>query len=448
MAEMSKKVAVKAKNISIDGEVMYMRLLAVNSLKKMPLHRIMSFENSSVPLSIFTNDGRLQSSGAKSDFMHKLKEILPGGTLKQVSEVDLQVIDGHAYIQMLQVPSQSQLLTFKDIGKMLLQKVIYVACKIVRDQSDIHIVFDNYEEERIKSQEREKRSSKGGIAHHIQLNGNVPKNWRGFLSHPENKKGLAKCLSDYIKEEGASYIKNGQFLWVGGGLNFKTFKVLKVNVFSVPELDSTQEEADTRMILHLHHSASSGVNKAVVCSPGTDVLVLLVENRSLIECAELYMFTGKEEKHTSNKRFIPVHQICDQLTADEMRIILPVYCITGCDTVSSFYGHEKKNTFKVLRTRASKLQGLKDLGEEPELTSGQLESAVKFVRMMYGDQNITSLNELRSKKASGKVGARKLPPCDNSFECHLKRALLQLFDWRHVLEAKPAKLNPLEYAWE
>ena len=66
MAEMSKSVTVKAKNIPIDREVMYMRLLAINSVKKIPLKRIMSFENSSVPLSLFTNDGRFQKC-TKSD---------------------------------------------------------------------------------------------------------------------------------------------------------------------------------------------------------------------------------------------------------------------------------------------------------------------------------------------------------------------------------------------
>lgn len=57
MSELNKTVKVHNKNISLNGEVMYLRLLAVNAMKKVPLQRVLSFENSPVPLSIFADDG-------------------------------------------------------------------------------------------------------------------------------------------------------------------------------------------------------------------------------------------------------------------------------------------------------------------------------------------------------------------------------------------------------
>ena len=47
---------------------MYLRLLAINSFKKVPLERVMSFENAPVPLSLFDDNGKMVAN-KKSDFM-------------------------------------------------------------------------------------------------------------------------------------------------------------------------------------------------------------------------------------------------------------------------------------------------------------------------------------------------------------------------------------------
>jgi len=43
MKEMNEKVKIKSKNVSIKGETMYLRLLAVNAIKRVPLQRVMAF---------------------------------------------------------------------------------------------------------------------------------------------------------------------------------------------------------------------------------------------------------------------------------------------------------------------------------------------------------------------------------------------------------------------
>ena len=77
----------------MDGEVMFMRLLAVNCRKKVPLHRVLSFENSPVPLSLFAEDGVMVSC-TKSDFMHKLEDLVPGTNVNQIEGCDAVIFDG------------------------------------------------------------------------------------------------------------------------------------------------------------------------------------------------------------------------------------------------------------------------------------------------------------------------------------------------------------------
>ena len=71
-------------------------------------------------------------------------------------------------------------------------------------------------------------------------------------------------------------------------------------------------------------------------APDTNVLLPSIHHRSAIGYEQIYMLTGKQAKHTFLRRFIPAHEICDKLTAEELAIILPVYGISGCDTCQLF----------------------------------------------------------------------------------------------------------------
>jgi hypothetical protein len=50
MSDMRRKVRVCYKDVTIDGEVMYLRLLAVKFHKMVPLKQVLTFENAPVPI--------------------------------------------------------------------------------------------------------------------------------------------------------------------------------------------------------------------------------------------------------------------------------------------------------------------------------------------------------------------------------------------------------------
>ena len=68
---------------------------------------------------------------------------------------------------------------------------------------------------------------------------------------------------------------------------------------------------------------------------------------------------GRHGNNGNNTRYIPVH---NTLLSDERAILLPVYCLTGCDICSFFHGIERKEAFQILRKSACKLVKLSDLG--------------------------------------------------------------------------------------
>lgn len=59
--------------------------------------RLMPFENSPVPLSLFSEGGTMLS-GTKSDFLHKLESLVETEPLTTARIVDALIYDGHATI--------------------------------------------------------------------------------------------------------------------------------------------------------------------------------------------------------------------------------------------------------------------------------------------------------------------------------------------------------------
>ena len=93
-------------------------------------------------------------------------------------------------------------------------------------------------------------------------------------------------------------------------------------------------------------------------------------------------------------RFIPIHNICDQLSKEQLIIILVVYCLTGCDTTSSFWGHGKKAAFRIMMSKSGDYQDLALLGKSRDIRTSEKIAATRFVGTLYGKKNCTSLNVL------------------------------------------------------
>ena len=97
ISQMKKKVKFYEKKHR-HGEVKYLWLMAVNAKKKVPLERVMS---SSVPLalSLFQEDSSYMCC-VKSEFMHKLEEMLLKAKIIETNGADSVIFDGHATIQI------------------------------------------------------------------------------------------------------------------------------------------------------------------------------------------------------------------------------------------------------------------------------------------------------------------------------------------------------------
>lgn len=94
MAGMKKSVRVKKRAVTMDGEIKYLRLLPVNSRKKVPLSRVMSIENAPIPLSMFTEDGKMISC-AKSQLVPCLEGLTESENIVSIPSCDAVIFYGH-----------------------------------------------------------------------------------------------------------------------------------------------------------------------------------------------------------------------------------------------------------------------------------------------------------------------------------------------------------------
>ena len=393
--------------------------------------------NSPVLLSMFTDEG-LISSCNKSDYLHKLEELVPGDGITAVDMCDVIIFDGHAIIQALPT-SHLPKSTFKDMADAFMNHIMSHSI----NTASLHVIFDRYLEHSIKRQTREKRgASHSSQVYHIQLD--VAIFGQKVISDPAN---LAKFYTQYLADNAPDVLGN-RTLYVSEGFKNTVIKIAAGDVNEVPLLASNQEEADTRLILHCVYSANNSADNIVVCSPDAYVLVLLTHHRSIINADKIYMLTGKSGKHARLTRYIPVHAIHDALSQAQRDLQLPVYCITGCDTVSSFHGHGKKTAYRILKQNSEKYPGLAILGTHPTISKEEKQSAIAFIGTLYGKYDCSSLNVLRCERANNKkMPAKKLPPTEDSFYLHLQRCVYQMMVWCQASIPMQEVLDPTDFGY-
>ncbi|KAK3745436.1 hypothetical protein QZH41_005085 [Actinostola sp. cb2023] len=173
------------------------------------------------------------------------------------------VIDGNALLQaMVAIPS-----TFGDLADSVFEQLP----KVHR----VDFVTDSYHPLSIKEVERSRR---GTSAPHLVRGPltKVPRDWKKFLSNGENKRRLSNFLLEEWKNDRFAEKLQGREVVVV--CEEKAVCLTGVNgqqtvSEEMLELCSTQEEGDTKMILHCHHNAANTpeTSTIIVRSPDTDV---------------------------------------------------------------------------------------------------------------------------------------------------------------------------------
>ena len=128
----------------------------------------------------------------------------------------------------------------------------------------------------------------------------------------------------------------------------------------IAALESTQEEADTRVILHSMYSVQNDwVERVIIYANDTDIITTCVYYAATLlkDLPELWVWTEHEN-------YLPIHSIATALGPAQCRALPFIHSLSGCDTTSYPYFIGKKIWLN--RSKATDIPALEAFGDPDE----------------------------------------------------------------------------------
>ena len=206
-------------------------------------------------------------------------------------------------------------------------------------RTNLHVVFDSYNEYSIKSAERMRRGDQEAALHLANIGASdlVPKQLDKFWNSPNNK----MLLQELTRTVAIDSITAIDVILSGCETNGDLLKATcssfdhqgQRTMLEINTLSQAVEEADDRIILHCQHEVDAGQGQIMVVSNDTDTLVrLLFFIHKWIQqgLRELWLEFGTGER----RRHIPIHTLYEKLGREKSRALLKAYVLTGDDSLS------------------------------------------------------------------------------------------------------------------
>ena len=219
-------------------------------------------------------------------------------------------------------------------------------------------------------------------------------------------------------------------LYLGGSFKeeTKTILITEGSATDIAALESTQQEADTRVMLHAIYSVhNEGVDMVVIHGNDTDIVVICLYYAATIlqNLPELWVRTAAET-------YLPVHQMTKALGPSKCCSLPFSHSLRERDT-TSYPFFTCKNTW-LNCSYTTDIPELERFGEEGQnsyqITSDLINQARELVIAVYTNKSDAfedcDLAKLRAYKFlnSRSTMLKLLPPTEDAYLLHLQRAAL------------------------
>ena len=338
-----------------------------------------------------------------------------------------------AAVQALGKPSNAS--TFGDLADCFCDRVF---ANLQGSQTRLDIVFDEYRQKSIKADTRVSRSAKRRkITRIIDGRGvRLPAVWQTFISLQKNKLNLIDFLREQILVKAKALPANYEVVVSGGD----RFPAVSSSARVVSHLNSSHEEANTKIVLHCADANAQNFQRVVVCSRDTDVLLLLIYHAT---AEEVWLSAGT----TKEKIFVPVHTVQESLDVGVRNNLLAYHALTGSDTTSQFSGHGKALYVENIHRVSRAVEGPRS---KPKCTYSTCMADIElFVVKLYSSTSkATSVNALRVELFHRLKDPEKLPPTQDKLSLHALRSHYQALIWYKAAEANPDHPQPVDFGWD
>lgn len=414
------------------------RMIVMGQSRNLNMKDLMCYPLGPLPWSLAAPDGSLRKTN-KAALANSIKKNAP--LADSLPDHSVTIIDGMGLVQRAKFDGQQP--TFAEVA----ERIFSMAVNEGSASDRIDVVFDCYKKLSIKCNERANRSRTPGLSVQNITPGQKIKQWRKFLQQEDNKTNLVQFLVNEWNSE--KYLKKlGQLhkiLYVT--CEEKCYRFSAVRRQDVAELQSFQEEADGRLLLHASHAAQDGFEAVMISSNDTDVMVL-----NLAFCGVIK--TPMYQKFGSGTRtqLVDITKAAEALGPTICSALPGMHSFTGCDSVSSFAGKGKLAAMKMLRSDKEAQETFSDLGKNWELSDELFDKLESFTCRMYAPkQPASGVNELRYQlfcAKSGDTESHQLPPCQDCLRKHAQRANYQTALWQRCLSGDSEIADPTKSGWK
>ena len=190
----------------------------------------------------------------------------------------------------------------------------------------------------------------------------------------------------------------------------KCYNLSRVGMTEVSSLSISQEEADTRMFLHVQYALNHLQGNIIINCPDTDVFIISLMALEKIN-ANINFKTGNKNK----KIIISVNKIKESLKDKYdavvsvglecfKRALVSLNTFTGCDTVSVFAGLGKSKAFKIMAKNVDYIKLFEKLRKDWHLEEEIIRYIERFACHLYGCSEMKDINMLLYRLFCAKKG--------------------------------------------
>ena len=294
----------------------------------------------------------------------------------------------------------------------------------------VHVCCDRYHGPNLKSVEQGHRyaKSKCGKEYVVKKHFTAPEP-EEFFARSANKASLLNFLSETWCEEPLGQSFYPTHFYLGGGFTeeTKTLLVTKDSISEVTALQSTHKEADQRIILHaLYSFKHDNVERVIIHASDTDIVTMCLHYKAthLEALSEMWI-------RTAPNTYLPIHEMVSALGTMSCRALPFIHSLSGRDTTSHLFFTGKKAWLKC--SFREDLSSIEKFGED--VTDVVSEELLNQARTILTRVYTTSTDDFKVQADLSKLRAfkflnnkstllRLLPPTEDSFRLHVKRAAL------------------------
>ena len=396
------------------------------------LDEFFSHEVQSYPPSL-SDFGKLHLPSNKSDLL-KCLEITDTADRPQI--YDCKVLDGAAIVHSL---STSGMVTFDEFADKVF--ILHIerhlqACRRV------DLVWDSNIPHSLKNSTREKRGK--GLRRKVSGHVKLPGNWKDFLRDENNKEELFRFLTGKVSQVACP---PGKVMYITSGSS-----VVSITT-EVVMGDCNQEEADTRMMVHVLHALNHGCVTVAVRTVDTDVVVILLGTLHHFLAAQPSAKIRVEFGMGKNYREFDINNLSDNLGMDKSHALPVFHALTGCDTTSALKGKGKLSAWQAWQAYSDVTDALIRLADNLfqliDEESDDFRSIEQFVVILYDRTSVSSsINEIRKDHfCKRKISMERLPPTQNALLQHVKRAIYQTGIWTTSTLTNQPLPSPSDFGW-